>query len=115
MDKGKEEYAPFTYKLCRTRLDHLDYFLYGELIGEIKMLDEVPVVDVEWQRDKVGKFKTPAVIGTIWRNGKGDVCSFAVNISGEELKIRFCPFGKSDPVSATLPPRSVIAIPCVSR
>jgi hypothetical protein len=114
MEKGKEEYAPFTLKLCRARLDHLDYFLYGELLGEIKMLDKVPLIEVEWQRDKVGKFKTPAVIGTIWRSSKGDICSFIVNISGEDQKIAFRPCDKSAPVSATIPPRSVKAIPCAS-
>ena len=115
MNKGKEEYAEFTRKLCRARLDNLDCFLYGELAGELIPIGEVPMVDVKWEYKDVGEFKVPAVSGTVWRNSKGDVCCFAVNISGEEQKIVFRPFGNSDPVSATLPPRSVKAIPCAFR
>ena len=111
MDKGKEGYAEFTHKLCRARLDNLDYLLYGELIGEIKPLDKTPEVEVEWHRDNAGKFKTPAVIGTVWRNDKGEIRAFAVNISGEWQKIRFQPFGDATLCTATLPPRSVKAIP----
>ena len=73
------------------------------------------MVDVKWEYKNIGAFKVPAVSGTVWRNSKGDVCCFVVNISGEEQKIAFRPFGNSDPVTATLPPRSVKAIPCASR
>lgn len=71
----------------------------------------VPEEEVEWHRDKVGKFKTSAVIGTVWRNDRGQHRAFIVNISGEEQKIRFLPFGRSIPLTVTLPPRSVKAIP----
>jgi len=47
MNKGKEEYAPFTHKLCRARLENLDSFLYGELVGELIPVGEVPMVDVK--------------------------------------------------------------------
>jgi hypothetical protein len=115
LDKGKAEYAEFARKLCRARLDNLDCFLYGELVGELIPIGEVPMVDVKWEYKDVGEFKVPAVSGTVWRNSKGDVCCFAANISGVEQKINFRPFGNSDPVSATLPPRSVKAIPCAFR
>ena len=115
MNKGKEEYVEFTRKLCRARLDNLDCFLYGELVGELIPIGEVPMVDVKWEYKDVGEFKVPAVSGTVWRNSNGEIRSFVANISGEEQKINFRPFGNSDPVSATLPPRSVKAIPCAFR
>ena len=73
------------------------------------------MVDVKWEYKDVGGFKVPAVSGTVWRSSKGDVCCFAVNISGEEQKIRFLPFGRTIPLTVTIPPRSVKAIPCATR
>ena len=106
--KGREKEVEFTRKLCRVRLDNLDYFLYGELIGEVKPVGEVPMVDVKWDRDKVGGFKVPAVSGTVWRDGRGDRRAFIVNISGDEqrLAVRFSEGG--EPSTVVIPPRSVV-------
>lgn len=106
-EKGKEKEVEFTHKLCRARLDNLDYFLYGELIGDVIPVDEVPMVDVKWSRDKVGEFKVPAVIGTVWRNGNGDRRAFIVNISGEEQRFRYRLCGEKEPSTIVIPPRDV--------
>ena len=107
MDKGKEEYASFTRKLCRARLDNLGCFLYGELVGELIPVGEVPMVDVKWEYKNVGEFKVPAVFGTVWRGGNGEMCSFVVNISGETQRIRFRPFKGAGSFDVEIPPRSV--------
>ena len=107
IDMGKEEYASFTHKLCRARLENLDCFLYGELMGELIPVGEVPMVDVKWERDNVGEFKVPAVMSAVWLSDKGKRRAFIVNISGEEQRFKFkvSPNGKTH--SVTLPPRTV--------
>ena len=106
-DKGKEEYVPFTHKLCRTRLENLDCFLYGELVGELIPVGEVPMVDVKWERDNVGEFKVPAVMSSVWLSDRGERRAFIVNISGEERRFEFkyTPDGKTH--SVIIPPRTV--------
>ena len=106
-DKGKEEYAPFTHKLCRARLENLDCFLHGELVGELIPVGEVPMVGVKWERDNVGVFKVPAVMSSVWLSDKGECRAFIVNISGEEQRFEFkyTPDGKTH--SVIIPPRTV--------
>ena len=106
-EKGREKEVEFTRKLCRARLDNLDYFLYGELLGEVKPVGEVPMVDVKWDRDKVGEFKVPAVFGTAWCDGKGNRRAFIVNITGDEQRLAVR-FQEGDaPSTVVIPPRSV--------
>ena len=106
--KGKEDYVPFILKLCRTRLENLDSFLYGELVGELIPVGEVPMVDVKWEYKDVGEFKVPAVMSAVWLNDKGERRAFIVNISGGERRFeyKFAPDGETH--SVTLPPRSVM-------
>ena len=106
MEKGREKEIEFTRKLCRARLDNLDFFLYGELMGEVIPVGEVPMVDVKWDRDKVGAFKVPAVFGTVWRNSDGERRAFLVNITGEERSFtgRFVKGGSQ--FTVVVPPRS---------
>jgi hypothetical protein len=108
MDKGKEEYAEFTRKLCRARLDNLDFFLYGELLGEVIPVDEVPMVEVKWNRDKVGEFKVPAVFGTVWRDGNGRRRTFIVNITGEDRRFTAISAKGDSPFAVAVPPRSLV-------
>ena len=84
------------------------YFLYGELLGEVIPVGEVPLVDIKWDRDKVGEFKVPAVFGTVWRNRGGERRAFIVNITGEEQQFtgRLAKDGK--PFTVTIPPRSLV-------
>ena len=108
MQKGKEEYVPFTHKLCRTRLENLDCFLYGELVGELIPVGEVPMVDVKWEYKDVGEFKAPAVMSAVWLSGNGKRRAFIVNISDKEQRFDFktSPDGKTH--SFVIPPRNVI-------
>ena len=107
MGKGKEEYAPFTRKLCRARLDNLDCFLYGELVGELIPFCQFPMVDVKWEYKDVGAFKVPAIMSAVWLSDKGERRAFIVNISDEERRFeyKFAPDGETH--SVTLPPHSV--------
>jgi len=105
-EKGKEKEVEFTHKLCRARMENLDCFLYGELVGELIPVGEVPTVDVKWNRDKV-EFKTPAIMSAVWLSDKGKRCAFIVNISDkdEEFSFKVTPNGKTH--TLTIPARSV--------
>ena len=107
LEKGKEEFASFTRKLCRARLENLDCFLYGELVGELIPVGEVPMVDVKWENRDVCEFKVPAVMSAVWVSDKGKRRAFIVNISDKEQRFEFktAPDGKTQ--SVAFPPRSV--------
>ena len=105
---GMEKHAEFTHKLCRVRLDNLDFFLYGELLGEVIPAGEVPLVDVKWNRDKVGEFKVPAVFGTVWLSDGGERRAFLVNITGEERRFIGSLGEGGSQIDVTIPPRSVM-------
>ena len=107
LEKGREEFASFTRELCRARLENLDSFLYGELVGELIPVGEVPMVDVKWENRDVCEFKAPAILSAVWLSGKGERRAFLVNISGKEqrFEFKFDPNGETH--SVTLPPRSV--------
>ena len=72
------------------------FIFYGEMLGELKLLDEPPLVDIEWKRNDVGRFKIPAVSTATWRNTNGLVRAFVVNMSGSEQTIRPRCFSKSE-------------------
>ena len=107
MQKGKEEYVPFTHTLCLARLENLDSFLYGELVGELIPVGEVPMVDVKWENRDVSEFKVPAIMSAVWADDIGVCRAFIVNISGEEQRFEFKLNPHSETYSVTLPPRSV--------
>ena len=75
-------------------------------LAEVIPVGEVPMVDVKWDRDKVGEFKVPAVFGAVWRNGNGDRRVFVVNISGEEQPFKFRAEPEGKPFAVVVPPRS---------
>lgn len=108
LEKGKEEFASFTRELCRVRLENLDRFLYGELVGELIPVGEVPMVDVKWENKDVSEFKVPAVMSAVWADDIGVCRAFIVNISGEEQRFEFKLNPHSETYSVTLPPRSVM-------
>ena len=109
LGKGKEEFASFTKKLCRARLENLDCFLYGELVGELTPVGEVPMVDVKWEYKDVGEFKAPAIMSSVWLNDKGERRVFIINISAEKRRFEFKATPTGETHSVTLPPRSVMA------
>ena len=100
-----KEHLAFTLRLCRERLAHKDFFVYGELLGEVPTPTDVPIVEGLWQRNSTYRFRLPAVMGTLWQARDGRRLACLVNISGKELRVT-CQLGGNDR-TLTLPPRSV--------
>jgi hypothetical protein len=104
-----KEHLAFTLRLCRERLAHKDFFVYGELLGEVPTSADVPIVEGLWQRNSTYRFRLPAVMGTLWQARDGRRLACLVNVSGKELRHTWR-LGNTDR-TLTLAPRSVTSIP----
>ena len=108
-DAKHKEHLSFTLRLCRERLSHKDFFLYGELLGELPTPPDMPIVSGTWKRKPACRFRLPAAMGTIWRARDGRRLVCLVNVSGNEQPFTY----RLDDAPArtlTLPPRSVRSI-----
>ena len=125
-DAAHKEHLAFTLRLCRERLAHKDFFVYGELLGEVPLggsqlvatatggtrcCASVPTIEGTWNRKPACGFKLPAAMGTLWRARDGRRLACLVNVSGKELRVT-CQLGGTDGErQLTLGSRSVISIP----
>ena len=110
------EHLAFTIRLCKERLANLDFLLEGELLGELPTISGQPMVDVDWTRERVGAFKVPAIMGTIWRNGDGTRCrAFLVNVSGSEQTYSPPIESKYSFSTVVLSPYSVLSLDVIER
>ncbi len=119
-----KEHLAFTLRLCRERLAHKDFFVYGELLGELPLggsqlvatatggtrsCASVPTLEGTWNRKPACHFRLPAAMGTLWRARDGRRLACLVNVSGKELRVT-CQLDGTDR-TLTLAPRSVTSIP----
>ena len=121
-----KEHLAFTLRLCRERLAHKDFFVYGELLCEIQLCGalgeralpggsrccaSIPTIQGTWNRKPACGFTLPAAMGTLWRARDGRRLACLVNVSGQELRVT-CQLGGTDGErQLTLAPRSVTSIP----
>ena len=121
-----KEHLAFTLRLCRERLAHKDFFVYGEILGEIQLCGalgeralpggtrscaSIPTIQGTWNRKPACGFTLPAAMGTLWRARDGRRLACLVNVSGQELRVT-CQLGGTDGERPlTLAPRSVTSIP----
>lgn len=110
LDDEHAEHLKFVERLSRERIAHRDFFLTGELMGELPTPPDMPTVDVKWNR--IGMyysstpFRMPAVLGAEWRDHKGERRYVVlVNISGDEQTFSYGEGANRKTVK--LPPRSV--------
>ncbi|MBR4170233.1 MAG: hypothetical protein IKR48_01120 [Kiritimatiellae bacterium] len=114
LDAAHEGHRAFTVRLCRERLTHKQFFLEGELMGELPTPPGFPTVEVNWHRKPSVSCRMPAVMGTVWRDAEGKrSCVCLVNVSGEEQTFPYRLNGTDG--RATLPPRSVKTIEAVGN
>jgi len=108
-DAKHKEHLSFTLRLCRERLSHKDFFLYGELLGELPTPPGMPIVSGTWKRKPACRFRLPAAMGTIWRARDGRRLVCLVNVSGNEQPFTYRLDG-APARTLMLPPRSVRSI-----
>lgn len=107
-DDAHREHLAFTLRLCRERLAHKDFFVEGELLGELPIPQGVPQVAGRWRRKPGCSFRLPAAMGSVWRalDGRRLVC--LVNISGCEQRFEYRLRPDGPMRVAVLPPRSAV-------
>ena len=111
LDEAHREYLAFVARLCRERVAHKEFFVYGELLGDLPISSDVPTAEVAFERygylgDK-GPFHVPVVSGMVWRDPAGNRRAFIVNVSGNSQTFTY-DYGANHK-TVTLPPRSVVS------
>lgn len=113
LDKGREAYGDWMLKMAQTRKIAKDFLCYGELIGELEVLDPAEKIAVEWPRyedpSKEGVYSAEVapVIGAWWRTADGKRTALvAVNHTASPQTVKFKdPSGKE--CSLSLEPLSI--------
>ena len=111
LDEAHREYLAFVARLCRERVVHKEFFVYGELLGDLPISSDVPTAEVAFERygylgDK-GPFHVPVVSGMVWCDPAGNRRAFIVNVSGNSQTFTY-DYGANHK-TVTLPPRSVVS------
>ena len=113
LDDAHREQLAFTERLCRARVENKDFFLTGELLGELPTPPGMPTVEVQWRRRgnycDGTRFRVPAVRGAVWRDVSGArTCLFLVNISGSGQAFAYGDGATGKSIS--VPPRQVVCV-----
>ena len=110
VDDAHREHFAFVARLARERIAHKEFFLEGELMGELPTPPGLPTVEVKWNR--IGmyydstRFRMPAVRGAVWCDFTGKRQYIVlVNISGDTQTFTYGTGAAQKTV--TIPPRSV--------
>ncbi|MDD2461305.1 MAG: DUF6259 domain-containing protein [Kiritimatiellia bacterium] len=78
------EKQQFQRELCRYRLAVRAFMVDGQLIDELRPLNEVPLVTHLWHRTHPHTARLPAVMGTLWRDVSRERLALAVvNTTGD--------------------------------
>lgn len=83
------EKQQFQLALCRHRLAAQAFLVYGQLVGEVKPLNALPEAAHVWNRSQPHTARLPAVMGTVWLDGRGRLAVVAVNVSGQAQALHF--------------------------
>lgn len=85
LDAKHTKHFDFQMQLAQLRLATLDFQLYGQLIGDITPLNDIPQITVTWNRRKPHQATLPAVIATRWQDQTGTFCDFFVNCTDDVI------------------------------
>ena len=82
------EYWAYEMELAKLRAATLDYLSRGELMGELYPKNQLPTVTDTWhwhvnRNSNPREVTLPAVEGSWWQDGKGDLCLYIINYSDQ--------------------------------
>jgi hypothetical protein len=83
------EKQQFQLALCKCRLAAKDFMVYGQLVDEVRPVNDVPETTHLWHRSQPHAARLPAVMGTVWKDGCGRLAVIAANASGQPQKFDF--------------------------
>ncbi|MGC8842386.1 MAG: DUF6259 domain-containing protein [bacterium] len=83
--------AEFLKILGKYRISALKYLIYGELLGEIEPLNNIPEAEGTWfdWHGRAFPVKLPSVMGTFWRGSDNTLGAIIVNVSDKEQVFSF--------------------------
>lgn len=85
------EKQQFQLELCRYRLAARAFMVEGQLVDELRPLNEVPLVTHLWHRNKPHTACLPAVMGTLWRDfSRERLALVVVNTTGTAQTFEVC-------------------------
>ncbi|OGV35566.1 MAG: hypothetical protein A2020_07135 [Lentisphaerae bacterium GWF2_45_14] len=82
--KKYEKQTEFLKKLIAVKLEAKKYMIYGELLGELSPLNDIPQINATWEPTSKTpvSFSQSAVMGSIWKAGDGSRGVALLNFSG---------------------------------
>lgn len=89
LQEQHREKQQFQLALCRYRLAAKAFLVYGQLVDEVRPLNNVPNVIHLWNRNVPHQARLPAVMGTVWKDRLGRLAAVIVNTSGEPQTFDF--------------------------
>lgn len=84
-----KEKLDFELELCRLRLAAKEFMVFGELLGEVRPLNPLPVCTTVWNRSNPHPASLPTVQGTLWRTRDGRLAAFLVNYGARPAAISY--------------------------
>ena len=87
--EAHSEKQKFQYALCRYRQAAKDFLVYGQLLDEVRPLNDVPAAAHVWNRNQPHTARLPMVLATLWRDDRGRLAVFAVNTSSAPQPFEF--------------------------
>ncbi|MBQ9367184.1 MAG: hypothetical protein IJT83_05335, partial [Victivallales bacterium] len=82
-DDAHRKMFDFSMDLAEHRLALKDFMVYGELIGDVKPLCEVPMMTVTWGYRKPHSATLPCIQGKLWKDNADGFCQVIVNCSDD--------------------------------
>ena len=103
--------AEYLRDLAKQRLAAAKFMVYGELLGEVKPLSDVPRIEMTWNRGWGAKGAhravLPAAMATLWRAADGQLAVAMTNWDDSEHAFRYR-LADGDERSETLKPRQAV-------
>jgi hypothetical protein len=91
LEEKNREKAQYLDDLAAHRLVARDFMLDGELLGEVKPLNDIPEITVTWRRRRPHEATLPAVMATLWRARDGRLAVAMTNWSDETQVVQIRP------------------------
>ncbi len=88
-DDAHRKMFDFSMDLAEHRLALKDFMVFGELIGDVKPLCDVPTMTVTWGYRKPHFATLPCIQGKLWKDKAGNLCQVIVNCSDKLQEFKY--------------------------
>jgi len=79
----------FMKRLAQYRIAAKEFFVYGQLLDEVRFDEPVGTVIEVWRRRKPHPATLPAVMGTLWRAADGGIGVFLINFDSAPRRVAY--------------------------